>query len=1092
MDIVASDFCAGMFVRAPRDIEETPLEGEYRDFWLGQIVSIDQATETVVIQFLEPFDDHRMRSLQESYALNLLTRAAIAPNAKFIKRNSPKWGRVLIPSDPKPTSGKLRTYFVQLGDEVTALDESDMHVAYQDQAPDPASQIANYEFHHPLWQTRRDSLLKSYAALQTVTYGIEELVGARVLLLAHQAEIVARILGDHQVRYLLADEVGLGKTIEACVILKGLMRRHPQLKTLIVVPEHLTQQWYNELNFKFWSRFKRASSPTGDFEVKPPGLVVSHKALAEKDSLWRWLSRQSWDLLIVDEVHHATRNSVLYERLYALSERAARALMLSATPVEHRAKEYLQLLKLINPAQYHTLTAPKFERMLEAQSKIRNTIALHSKALTVTVDDFDPIEFQDDMAGIVTALEYDTTLANLAKQVNPHAHDRGLDAARETMQYVAENYRIESRVIRNRRANLQIELPMRQVNRAYAYVPSLLESDTLEALHDYTNNLMRNRPGDVEPVRLSQQLFYAAFSSPAALVSLLGKAPPVGMGLRDQVLHHARRWDDEAKTLLENIAAGTASPDSPDRLVRVLQAIEQARSGREWKVLVFSGWDDTLERLQRALVKRYGNHAVAVFKRDMNSLELQAAVDRFQSDVTCHILLSDESGGEGRNFQFAQQIIHVDLPWSPARVEQRIGRVDRLGRTGVVWSIVPFAQDTLEHDLFRLWQDAFQLFEQSISGLEIVLEEIQDQLVQAFASSTREGLAGLFPKLVREASRLRAQVEEERYFEQAAIDYRRRDEFQDISAAYSDGEKLRRPLLRWAEMMGLPHHYYPKARLATFDRQEVNKEHLHNAKVAYAPSMGEALRRGRDPNAKILKGTFDRTYAVQREDIIFFAPGEDWTDMILNHALQADRGGCSAILRSSTAVTEEWCGFQFLFRLSIDPRPLLELGYNPTHLLRAKGYLASTMKDVVITVDGEIVKASDPIAAVLQQPISENDKHMGRRGDAANILKFKRKYPPKVWRQLVARALDVADSALKQELRSMQELANQANADFARDASGQRAANRWRNGIHFQEGNREIQEFEKSSNALVQGISQPWCQLESVRFWIVKPRGRHA
>ena len=158
-------------------------------------------------------------------------------------------------------------------------------------------------------------------------------------------------------------------------------------------------------------------------------------------------------------------------------------------------------------------------------------------------------------------------------------------------------------------------------------------------------------------------------------------------------------------------------------------------------------------------------------------------------------MLTDESGGEGRNFQIADQVVHVDLPWTPARVEQRIGRVDRLGRTGTVLSIVPFARGTLEEDLFRLWHDAFKLFEQSMSGLEIVLEDIQDKIGNAFAQSPTEGLADLLAEMKRSAKRLREQVEEERYFEEGSIDYRRRSEFEQIAERYRDGELLRREAL---------------------------------------------------------------------------------------------------------------------------------------------------------------------------------------------------------------------------------------------------------------------------------------------------------
>src|SRR5712692_10158146 len=119
--------------------------------------------------------------------------------------------------------------------------------------------------------------------------------------------------------------------------------------------------------------------------------------------------------------------------------------------------------------------------------------------------------------------------------------------------------------------------------------------------------------------------------------------------------------------------------------------------------------------------------------------ELQDAADACQSSDRCRILLCDELGGEGRNFQIASQIIHIDLPWTPAQLEQRIGRVDRFGREGTVLSTVIFAKDWPEQDLCRSWQDAFHLFAQSMSGLEIALETIRYRLMNAVCQSSREG-----------------------------------------------------------------------------------------------------------------------------------------------------------------------------------------------------------------------------------------------------------------------------------------------------------------------------------------------------------------
>src|SRR5207248_4745559 len=135
----------------------------------------------------------------------------------------------------------------------------------------------------------------------------------------------------------------------------------------------------------------------------------------------------------------------------------------------------------------------------------------------------------------------------------------------------------------------------------------------------------------------------------------------------------------------------------------VLRALDSAiKAKKGLKVVVFSTWPQTLAALHPYLVHRYGSAMVAQFTAQLDIERLQDEADDFQSSDRCRILLCDELGGEGRNFQIASQIIHIDLPWTPAQLEQRIGRVDRLGREGIVLSIVTFAQNWPEQDLFRV------------------------------------------------------------------------------------------------------------------------------------------------------------------------------------------------------------------------------------------------------------------------------------------------------------------------------------------------------------------------------------------------------
>ena len=395
-------------------------------------------------------------------------------------------------------------------------------------------------------------------------------------------------------------------------------------------------------------------------------------------------------------------------------------------------------------------------------------------------------------------------------------------------------------------------------------------------------------------------------------------------------------------------------------------------------------------------------------------------MDRFQVDDDtahdpCRILLSDESGGEGRNFQMASQIIHVDLPWTPAQVEQRIGRVDRVGRQGEVLSVVPLARNTLEEDLYGLWQKAFKLFEQSMSGLEIVLEDVQDQVAAALAQNTEHGLAELLPKLQRSAAKLREEVEEERYFEEGAVNYRQRAEFAEISFAYRDGERLRTALWGWTGMIGMFPDYDPTGRIATFIPRKFNLQCLENAKFALPPSMTEALERSGRTHNLVIRGTFDRDRAIVREDIVFFAPGESWTDALLANAFQADRGRCTGILRFAPELSRNWLGIEFFYRLAVDARPLYAAGYHPTHLLRSQGYLERPTLRLIVSQSGERVKPASPVGRILGRDFDDRcDQRIGKRGGSKSVLPiFKKSFPPETWSALVHRMVRAAEQQIR-------------------------------------------------------------------------------
>lgn len=1129
----------GMHVRIPFDLAELP--GEYRDYRIGQLKEINHIASSALIQ-LQTYSPGQPVA-QEIVERNIahIHRCHILPKTSFIHAETQQTGQVLLSRLAEWEEGKLCDYYVQIDGQVKCLSEERILVASHRQSPHPIEQLKRYEFHHPRWKTERDQLIESYAELHAATYGLEDLIGSRIMLLPHQAEVVANVLSDETCRFILADEVGLGKTIEACVILKGLSRRYPGLKTLIVAPASLVEQWYFELNNKFWLDFVRGDQLDSlHLPNDRPGIIVGMETIADDGALTLWLSMQEWGLLIIDEAHHLHKQPSLYERIYQLSSDAERALILSATPIQRRGDEYLALLKLMHPEHYSTLTHAQFSQILQAQQTLRQTIAYLAQALTP--DDFDIDEFLEEMELITDRLKEDEFLQQLVKQTAAKTRlDTQLQSAKETISYVSENYRIESRVIRNRRVNLNIDLPKRDVNTHFSYFPAATEVELLNRAHDYIDFMLAGLKDETEKrlgLEYGRILLHKAFSSPHSLESLLRErqkvlqssrkplsdvpsnrlltiAPPRQEASRIQALLASipvpteegnllenllwlcDNWREQTNSVLESYASSRNGAHSDHRLLQVLRAIEnQLQKHPASKIVVFSAWAETLLMLlpflDTLLQARRGR--VAQFHCQIPSEDLQGAVDLFQSQDDYHVLLCDELGGEGRNFQIADAIIHIDIPWTPAQLEQRIGRVDRLGRTGKVLSIVPYAQEQIEEDLFRIWEEGFNLFTHSMSGLEIALEGVLDDLVSAMEHNSRDSLINLLPEMVVKAKELREAVEEERYFEENAINHRQRDEFQKLSEKYRDGSKLGRSFTRWASMAGLENSYNPKKETVVFFPKKFNPKSMGNAKFVTPPNMEEALVRSGRTHNLVIKGTFNRDIAVQREDLVFFAPGNDpWTDAIVRNALEADRGRSCAVLRKTDLLTTPWQGVELFYQIQVNPRPLYEAGHSPIHLFQAQGYLFMPTYRVLVSIDGDVVARSHPAwQAITLHPFSQRqgDVHLGKRGSPRRIDLLKEAFPPDVWKDMLARVMTVVNEKVLEDFDFTPEVAEEAAEDFERKLLGLRASRYWFNQIYSETtttNNVNLEAYEQIANGLIEGIRHPLIQLESACFWWLCP-----
>ncbi len=484
----------------------------------------------------------------------------------------------------------------------------------------------------------------------------------------YQTEAARKVLKQFRGRVLLADEVGLGKTIEAGMVLKEYILRGMAKRVLILTPATLVGQWQEELRVKFELDFatsydRMVRDDTESFWAQPQ--VIASIATARRAEHFEILTKQTYDLVIVDEAHHlknrATQN---WKLVNALQKRFL--LLLSATPVQNSLVELYNLLTLLKPGIFKT--EKEFRQSYMTQGKPRV----------------------------------------------PLNRERMRDLMRDVM-------------IRNTRSLVDVRLPTR-----HAVTLRLAASAEEAACYAELSRLIQSEhQGTSAPRRLSlRHLLAAAGSSPAAA----GAA----------VVRFADNHKVEAawRTLARRYA-------QLERSAKETAVLDLLRRNPEEKKLVFVHHRDSLARLATLLEAE--GIAFARFEGAMSGVEKDAAINRFRDEVP--VLLSTESGGEGRNLQFCNTLINFDLPWNPMAIEQRIGRIHRIGQTREVFIFNLAVKDTLEDQVLRILDEKINMFELVVGEIDLILGEMSDEsefselVFAAWVETTEGGRDAVFERL---------------------------------------------------------------------------------------------------------------------------------------------------------------------------------------------------------------------------------------------------------------------------------------------------------------------------------------------------------
>jgi len=461
---------------------------------------------------------------------------------------------------------------------------------------------------------------------------------------AYQVETVRKVMRSFRGRVLLADEVGLGKTVEAGMILKEYLLRGMVKKALILTPPALTSQWIEELETKF--QIEAVSTDHPGMRQDPErfwrenDLIVASLALARNKRHRPLLGGIGFDMVIVDEAHHVKNDRTVGWKL--VNELKSRfLLLLSATPVENNLMDLFSLVTLLKPGQLGTKTAFRRQFVLRG----------------------DP--------------------------TRPQNRERLRDLIGRVM-------------IRNTRALADIKLPPRHATTVLVEgVPA--ERELYAKLTDLVRKGFQRQMNRLSLGMLLQE----AGSSPAAVRKTLLKLSQnsgVDSDFREEMVRLAKLCDYVPHT------------SKTTRLLELLKV-----SGE--KVMVFSRFTATLEEIAKRLSEEKVNFSR--FHGGMSAADKDQAVERFQNGTP--VMLCSEIGGEGRNLQFCSTMVNFDLPWNPMKIEQRIGRIHRIGQTRPVHIYNLCAHRTAEHHILEVLDRRINLFELVIGEVDLVLGQTKNE-----------------------------------------------------------------------------------------------------------------------------------------------------------------------------------------------------------------------------------------------------------------------------------------------------------------------------------------------------------------------------
>ncbi len=893
-------------------------------------------------------------------------------------------------------------YFVQLlgRSALIQVPPWSIHLRWSQPLSDPAHALAIGMTDSRSFYQARFGVMKSMVDQRVASRGYSAVLSAAVQPFQHQLEVLARVTGDPLMRFVLADEVGLGKTIEAGLIMRQLLLDDAEARVVVATPPHLVRQWINELHNKLL-----LSDHIRSGRVR----VVAHADLALP-------ADHGTTLLVIDEAHVLVEASMEDRALASEVSRTCSAvpglLLLTATPLRGHASTFLGLLNLIDPVAHVLSDLAAFEERMELRFEQASAMELlspqiPSRMIRSVLRDFKTGYSDDDqLLELISRTERCLDL-----EVPP------ADVLSELSTYLRETYRLSRRVIRNRRSAVADE--------AFLASGRVVE---LEQIEDPARVIVDGFLGEWRSVLLDshweiphQTRLGLRFCE--GVEAALGGPERLGRFLTEALEAESEGVDASERALFAQTRAQLDLRGSGTRRGAIVRLIEHERQGGAVAIAVFT--DDTAvgRELLADLDEVVPRDQLFAHLLDMSIQDQDVAVRKFTSQVGPSVLVCDRSAEEGRNLQRADLMIHVDLPLSFNRLEQRLGRTDRFNASQpgrLARSIAITEPNSLwVQSHLALLLDGVGIFESSVSTLQRPLGALEAELrtellidgVQAFSLDGRSLLADLEGE--REQIDLLEELEATQFdsdFDAHAVEDLLRFEDKEWTSVEEAFDTLT------GSAGGVQVHKATDPIAGAF---------------TYTVKGAIPLMSGDDQGAfsAMLDGrrTFDRAIAVRHEGVRPVRAGDPMVDW-LDAYLRRDEGGRTwAVWRQRVDATHPETYFRFDFLLEFDDQAIPDASPATRRRLRRRGdaFLLPRIETVWFGSDGE---PSDEFATEF---LDVADRPGDQTLHGPRWMPVLERVPE--WPKLVAEAFERADETA----RSREEVVNWIT-DAAENASHDR------------------------------------------------------